>query len=122
MGQPVVHFEVMGKNGDELRRYYGELFGWRFDTSNPIGYGIVDRESNAQRDGIGIGGGVGQAPEGYGGHATFYVEVPDVEAALTKAESLGGSRMMGPDRVMGTIEIGLFNDPDGHVVGVVKTA
>ena len=47
----------------------------------------------------GIGGGVGQGPEGYTGHVTFYVGVPDVEAALAKAESLGGTRMMGPEQV-----------------------
>ena len=29
-------------------------------------------------------------PEGYDGHVTLYVEVPDVEAALAQAESLGG--------------------------------
>ena len=52
---------------------------------------------------------------------TFYVEVPDVEAALAQAESLGGARMMGPDVVTEGVEIGLFNDPEGHVVGVVKT-
>jgi hypothetical protein len=34
---------------------------------------------------------------GYTGHVTMYVEVPVVEAALAKAESFGGSRMMGPD-------------------------
>jgi uncharacterized protein len=43
-----------------------------------------------------------------------------VEAALAKAESLGGSRVMGPDKVMEGLEIGLFNDPEGHLVGVVK--
>jgi predicted enzyme related to lactoylglutathione lyase len=52
---------------------------------------------------------------------TFYVEVPDVEQALAKAESLGGSRMMGPDKVMEGVEIGLFNDPEGHTVGLVKS-
>ena len=39
-----------------------------------------------------------------------------------KAESLGGSRMMGPERVMEQVEIGLFQDPEGHLVGVVKTS
>jgi predicted enzyme related to lactoylglutathione lyase len=121
MGQPVVHFEIMGKNGDNLRTYYSELFGWEIDANNPMGYGVVQRDGNTAPDGAGIGGGVGQAPEGYDGHVTFYVEVPDVEAALAKAESLGGTRMMGPDKVMDTIEIGLFNDPEGHLVGVVKT-
>ena len=122
MGQPVVHFEVVGKDGDKLQSYYSELFGWEIDSDNPMNYGIVQREGNVNADGIGIGGGVGPGPEGYDGHVTFYVEVPDVEAALAKAESLGGSRMMGPDQVPDGPEIGLFNDPEGHVVGVVKTA
>ena len=122
MGQPVVHFEVIGKDGKKLQSYYSELFGWKFDADNPQGYGVVQREGNVDDDGVGIGGGVGQGPEGYDGHVTFYIGVPDVEAALAKAESLGGSRMMGPDKVMESIEIGLFSDPEGHVVGVVNTS
>jgi hypothetical protein len=27
--------------------------------------------------------------------------------------------MMGPDKVMEGVEIGLFNDPEGHVIGVI---
>src|SRR3990170_2929517 len=120
MGQPVVHFEIVGKDAERLQSYYSELFGWEIDANNPMKYGIVQREANLNPDGVGIGGGVGTGPEGYAGHVTFYVEVPDVEAALAKAESLGGSRMMGPDAVMDMVEIGLFNDPEGHLIGVVK--
>jgi len=119
MGQPVIHFEIMGKDGERLKTYYAELFGWEIDSNNPMGYGIVPRDGNTSAEGIGIGGGVGGAPDGHSGHATFYVEVPNVEAALAKAEALGGSRVMGPDTVMGRMEIGLFNDPEGHTVGVV---
>jgi hypothetical protein len=121
MGQPVVHFEVIGKDAEKLQSYYSDLFGWEIDRDNPLGYGVVPRDGNTNPDGIGIGGGVGAAPEGYSGHVTFYVEVPDVEAALAKVESLGGSRMMGPDKVMEGVEIGLFNDPEGHLVGLVKS-
>lgn len=121
MGQPVVHFEVIGKDGDMLRSYYSDLFGWEFNTDNEMKYGVVSREGNALEDGTGIGGGVGVGPEGYEGHVTFYIEVPDVEASLAKAESLGGTRVMGPDEVMPGLELGLFNDPEGHVIGLVKT-
>jgi uncharacterized protein len=121
MGQPVVHFEIIGKDAEKLRGYYSELFGWEFNADNPMNYGTVDREANTNADGIGIGGGIGAGPEGYDGHVTFYIEVPDVEASLAKAESLGGSRMMGPEKVMEGIEVGLFNDPEGRTVGVVKT-
>lgn len=121
MGQPVVHFEIVGKDGPKLQRYYAELFGWEIDASNPMGYGMVARDGNLNADGIGIGGGVGPGPEGYEGHVTFYVEVPDVEEALQTAERLGGTRVMGPERPMEMVEIGLFTDPEGHVVGLVKS-
>ena len=122
MGQPVVHFEIIGKDAETVQRYYSELFGWVIDADNPMNYGTVAREGNTNPDGIGIGGGIGAGPEGYEGHVTFYVEVPDIEAALAKAESLGGSRMMGPEKPMEGLEIGLFNDPEGRTVGVVNTA
>ena len=120
MGQPVVHFEIVGQDAEKLRKYYSDLFGWQADANNPMGYGMVSREDNLGPDGIGIGGGIGPGPEGYPGHVTFYVAVPDVEAALAKAESLGGARIMGPERPMDMLTIGLFSDPEGHVVGVVE--
>jgi predicted enzyme related to lactoylglutathione lyase len=121
MGQPVVHFEVIGKDGEKLRGYYAELFDWKIDANNPMNYGVVQREENLSDEGIGIGGGVGVGPDGYDGHLTFYVQVPDVEAALAKAEELGGTRVMGPDEVPGGgMIIGMFNDPEGHVVGLIQ--
>jgi predicted enzyme related to lactoylglutathione lyase len=122
MGQPVTHFEIIGQDGEKLQSYYSELFGWEINADNPMGYGLVQREDNLSADGIGIGGGVGGGPEGYEGHVTFYIEVPDVEAALAKAESLGGTRVMGPDELMGQIILGQFKDPEGHVIGVVQAA
>jgi uncharacterized protein len=121
MGAPVVHFEIIAKDAESMRSYYSRLLGWEFDANNPMNYGVVQREANVNRDGLGIGGGVGAAPEGYDGHVTFYAEVPDVEASLAQAESLGGSRMMGPEKVMEGVEIGLFNDPEGHLVGLIKS-
>ena len=121
MGQPVVHFEVIGKDGDKLRKYYSELFDWEIDSNNEMNYGMVARDSNLAADGnAGIGGGIAGGPPGYEGHVTFYVAVPDVEAALQKAESLGGTRIMGPEKIMDMVELGQFKDPEGHVIGVVK--
>jgi predicted enzyme related to lactoylglutathione lyase len=121
MGQPVVHFEVIGNDGDKFKAYYSDLFGWEFeDAPGPMNYGLVQREGNTNADGIGIPGGVGGV-EGNGGHVTFYVEVPDVDAALTRAESLGGKRVSDPDEVPGTgIVIAHFSDPEGHVIGIVN--
>ena len=121
MGYPVVHFEIVGKDGAKLNEYYAELFGWNIDSDTPLNYGMVAREGNKAANGdLGIGGGVGQGPDGYEGHVTFYVAVPDVEQALQQAESLGGSRVMGPETIMDMVTLGLFTDPEGHLVGVVE--
>ena len=112
MGQPVVHFEVVGKDSELLQGYYAELFDWEIDADNVIGYGAV------APNGAGIGGGVwGDASPGHVSHVTFYVEVADVEAALTKAEALGGARVFGPGMVPGTeIELGHLTDPEGNLI------
>jgi len=123
-GSPVVHFEVIGRDLATLDAFYGELFGWKIDASNPIGYGIISRDDNRNAEGIGIGGGMmalpPEMPEQSNGHVTWYVEVPDVEATLAKAESLGGKRLHGPDTVPGGgPTLGQLADPEGHLIGVV---
>jgi uncharacterized protein len=118
MGRPVVHFEVMGGNGERLRSFYGQLFDWAIDADNRLDYGIVQRQTNFE--GVGIGGGIGGMPAGAPGHLTFYVEVPDVEAALAQAEELGGTRLMGPTELEPGVELGQFSDPEGHIIGLLK--
>jgi predicted enzyme related to lactoylglutathione lyase len=112
MGQAVIHFEVIGKDGEKLQDFYSGLFGWKIDANNPANYGVVQRDGNTNADGV-----------DYAGHVTFYVEVPDVDAALARAQSLGGKRIFGPDQVPGTdIELGQFADPEGHVIGLMRAA
>jgi predicted enzyme related to lactoylglutathione lyase len=128
MEHPVVHFEIIGRNPAKLRSYYGNLFGWRFDTSSPVpeaisepsDYGFIERIATS--DGTGIAGGIGGGSD-YEGHVIFYVAVPNVEAALQKAESLGGIRRLGPIRSPnGTLVVGHFADPEGHLIGVAGPA
>jgi predicted enzyme related to lactoylglutathione lyase len=52
-------------------------------------------------------------------HAIFYVGVPDVEAALRKAESLGGKRKLNPSpRPDGKLFVAHFTDPEGNLIGL----
>ena len=120
MGQPVIHFEVVGRDGPSPRAFYSELFGWEIDTDNPDGYGLIGREGNVTTDGVGIGGGIRAGTPDYEGHVTFYVLVPDIEAALVKVESLGRTRLAGPHMVLDRVEIGAFCDAEGHMIGLVQ--
>ena len=127
MANPVVHFEIIGRDPRKLRDYFGQLFGWEFDTSalvaeavsEPANYGFVSRV--ATPDGTGIPGGVGGGAD-YAGHVIFYVGVPDVEAALREAERLGGKRQMGPERAPTGLVVGHFTDPEGNLIGVAGPA
>jgi predicted enzyme related to lactoylglutathione lyase len=51
----------------------------------------------------------------------FYVGVPNVDAALKKAESVGGKRWMGPEGTLGILVVGQFTDPEGNLIGVAGT-
>jgi predicted enzyme related to lactoylglutathione lyase len=123
VSQPVVHFEVIGQDPDRLRKYFGDLFGWEFNTPSPVAREVSDPgqygflELLTSDDGTGIRGGVGGGP-GYTSHAVFYVGVPSVEAALQRAESLGGTRVMGPATSSNGLVVGHFTDPEGNLIGV----
>ena len=114
MGNKVVHFEVIGKDGKKLQEFFGSLFGWNIDANNPMNYGMVSADQT------GIGGGIASDQPGGNGHLTFYVEVADLQATLSKAEGLGGKTVMPPMEVPGGPEIAMFADPEGHVVGLAK--
>jgi len=125
VGSPVVHFEVVGKNYATLESFYGALFGWKPANDNPVGYGVIARDDVLNADGIGIGGGLMALPPEMAadsnGHLTWYVEVPDVEAAMVRAAELGGRRLHGPDTVPGGgPTLGQITDPEGHLVGLVQ--
>ena len=111
MGNPVAHAEIRAQDPDAARAFYGKLFDWTFPAAPEPGYTFIETGVAGA-----IPGGIGQA-RGGPGHVTFFVDVDDVDAALAKAASLGGSIVLPAQHVPGT-SFGLFADPDGHVVGV----
>jgi predicted enzyme related to lactoylglutathione lyase len=117
MGAPVVHFEIVSQDPEPLQKFYGELFQWNIDTNNPQGYGLVDTGNER-----GIPGGIGGAPDpNYPGHVTFYVMVPDPQATLDHAESMGGKTLMPPTEIPGgDVTLAMLADPQGHVIGLTK--
>jgi predicted enzyme related to lactoylglutathione lyase len=125
MGQPVIHFEIIGSDPARLRGFFSGLFDWEYDTSAPVAdavseptdYGFIDLLTAS--DGSGIRGGVGGG-EHYEHHVVLYVGVPDVEGALQRAESLGGCRRMGPVTAPNGLVIGHFADPEGNLIGLAS--
>jgi uncharacterized protein len=113
MGNPTMWFEVAGKDRQALKGFYSQLFEWQITDMEAMPYSAIDTGN-----GEGIPGGIGEAPNGDGGHVTFYVQVDDIEASLAKAESLGGTKVMGPMDIPSG-QIALFTDPEGHAIGLM---
>jgi uncharacterized protein len=108
MGNPVIHFEIGCQNLAETVEFYSKLFEWKMEEMGP---------AVAIRTGGEVGGHItalGHAPCQY---TMFYVGVDDVEAALTKAESLGGKTLVPPVEIPGGI-FAWFADPEGNTVGL----
>lgn len=118
MANPVVWFEVVGKDGEKLRRFYSDLFGWKIESATgDMDYGLVAAGNG------GIGGGVGKSQDGGAGHVTFFIEVDDPAAYLKKAEKLGGKTIVPPMEVPDyNLTFAYFADPQGHLIGLSKGA
>ena len=111
MGDPVVHFEVISRNGDQAMKFYSDLFDWKINADNPMNYGVVDN------GGRGINGGVGG---GEHNSVTFYVAVKDIDASLKKAEELGAKVVMPKTEIPNMVTMAQIADPDGNVVGIIQ--
>jgi len=112
MSNPVIHFELMGKDSLALQAFYAGVFGWKM--SPPMAemgnYSLLDNE------GKGIGGGLGEGDP----RVTVYIAVDDPQAYLDKAIAAGATLMMPVTQIMDDVTIALFADPAGNVMGILK--
>jgi predicted enzyme related to lactoylglutathione lyase len=115
VGNPVTWFEIMGSDPDGTSKFYTELFGWHVESVPEMNYHMFDTHS-----GSGINGAVGQAREGQPPGSVFYVEDPDIQALLDKAESLGGKTIVPVTEIPDMVTFAQFMDPFGNAIGLVK--
>jgi predicted enzyme related to lactoylglutathione lyase len=97
----------------ELEKFYGELFGWKINSNNPMKYGIVETGGPG-----GINGGVGPAHDG-NKRVSVYAQVSDLQATLDRVEKLGGKTILAPTEVPGGPKLAMFADPAGNITGLI---
>ena len=120
MGNPVVHFEIAGKNAEPLREFYSSLFDWN-SSQNPDGtYGLDPASENKVCGHIFPTTDDVPVPSNY---VTIYVQVDDLQASLEKAENLGGKTCVPPQVIPGGMgSFAMFLDPSGNCIGLYQPA
>jgi predicted enzyme related to lactoylglutathione lyase len=116
MTNPIVHFEIMGRDGPELVEFYRSLFQWPLQASDSItGYQHFAYLPNPEQ---GIGGGIGAADgEPY---LTVYAEVDDIQRTWDRALELGAEPVLPPTvlpEIQGLI-VARLRDLEGNVIGL----
>lgn len=114
MASKVSWFEIMGSDGTKLQQFYSELFGWQLQQApGSMNYGMLTGE------GGGIGGGIGDSQ--HGNYVTVYIEVDDPQAVLDQISQKGGETVVPVTEIPNMVTFAQFRDPEGNVVGLVKS-
>ena len=87
MGNPVVHFEISGRDGESLSEFYSSLFGWNINYNTHGVYSVDPASEN------GVDGHIFSTTDDMcsDNGVTIYIQVDDLQASLEKVESSGGA-------------------------------
>lgn len=112
MANPIMWFEIIGKDSAGLQKFYRDTFGWKMTA--PVkemgNYSMVEGHEP------GIGGGLGEGDA----RVSVYVEVDDPQRYLDKAVANGARVIMPVETITPTTTIAIFTDPAGNMTGLMK--
>ena len=88
MPHPVVHWEISGRDGEQLQKFYGQLFDWNIQVDPQMQYGMVSTGGQG-----GINGGIYVNPAGGKKELNAFscvVGVDNIDQAIEKVKAAGG--------------------------------
>jgi hypothetical protein len=115
MGSPVVQWQMLSNRPDELAAFYATLFGWTVNADNALGCRMVDTGSPK-----GIPGGIWPAPPEAHAFTQIFVAVDDVPASVARAQALGATVIVPPQKLPDGDELAILLDPQGISFGVTN--
>ena len=115
MSNEVIHWELGASDLHQERDFLAELFGWKITPAGPD-YALVLGADP------GIGGGLFQVSTGMRPYVAVYVRVDRIESTLSRAIALGATSVVGPTPLPGVGRFAMFEDPDGHLMGLLEEA
>ncbi len=111
----IVHFEIPANQPEDLTRFYGALFGWKFSKAPFPGpeYWLCDTGS----ENPGINGAIMQRQHPQQPWMN-YIDVASIEAVIAKATALGAKVALPRTAVPGVGAYAAIIDPQGNLCGL----
>lgn len=120
----VIHFEIHCDDMDRAQAFYERVLGWSFTNWGDGSYRLI---TTGPDDQPGINGGLMKrmgppAPDGAPVISFIStVDVSDVDAYLSKAQTAGGSLALPKMAVPGVGWLAYVKDTEGNIVGMMQT-
>jgi predicted enzyme related to lactoylglutathione lyase len=109
----IVHIELSAKDREKAAEFYSELFGWEVQQIPEMNYATF-------RAGEGPGGGFNPvSDDNPAGTVTIYINSEDIEADLSKIESLGGKTLVPKTEIPTVGWFAMFEDPTGNKLALL---
>ena len=115
----IVHFEIPANDMERAKRFYGELFGWKFEQhQGPVDYWMVSTTDEKGEAALCGGMIARQSPE----HAPVnYIDVPSVDEHLARIEKAGGRIVTPKTPVPGIGYFAVCLDTENNAFGIWET-
>ena len=112
MPDPIVHVEIPVNDLPRLRKFYGEVFGWKFKNSKMPGmeYWLIDMGSKQ------IGGGMYKKTKP-NQVVLNYAHVKSIDDSITRFKKAGGKIFMKNIEVPNVGRTAAGFDPSGNPIG-----
>ncbi len=109
----VVHIELVSKEPEKTKKFFHDIFGWKYQELPEMGYTMIESLSSP-------GGGL-RAPAGQEMPGTVsYILVANIDDALRKSERAGAKILLPKQEVPGMGWTGMVLVPGGVVQGLYQ--
>ncbi len=109
----VVHVEFVSKEPAKTKRFYSEVFGWKFQDMPEMNYSMVDSQDIP-------GGGLREPAQGEGPGTLSYVLVESIEKTVSRAKAAGAHVLMDKQEIPNMGWMAVFVAPGGVVQGIFE--
>ncbi|MFC5548044.1 VOC family protein [Massilia aerilata] len=114
MANPVMRWQIVSAESEQLAQFYCGLFGWEPKRDNALGYNAIDTKTQD-----GIQGGIWPAPPGAPSFVQLFVEVDDCAAYVESARKRGATVLIPPQALPDGDVMALLKDPSGMSFGIM---